>query len=158
MERTHKISSFKFSKNALLRYFYSPPLHTLASEKIFSADFLQLYTANRDLIHSFVDNNTDLMQILKGMDCTYHMVFDSDNWQSIFASEPPGYQEVRQGRYWYGRQFEGCADFELRIVDERFTQRELYVLFWKLFHENDAVDKAKALLDQEIDLLTATMN
>ena len=91
--------------------------------------------------------------MLLGMQCAYDMIYSTENWKSIFEDDPPSSQAVTQGRYWYGEQFNGCNSYDLRIENELYTQKQLYVLFWKFFHDNGSTEFAKNILDQELETL-----
>lgn len=143
-------------ENLLLRFLYSDAIHSIASEYMFSKSFLEIYSNNRDMIHSIVNYDIrDYRQILMGMQCTYDMIHSNPEWQKIFKSSilvPAG---ALKGQYLYGKKFKGCTEYNIKISGEYYTQKELYVLFWKLFFENQATDYAKKILDSEISMLPA---
>jgi hypothetical protein len=45
------------------------------------------------------------------------------------------------------------SGYQLRIFGQLYTEKELYVLFWRLFYKNDAMERAKTIIDEEIKLL-----
>lgn len=144
----------KTGDNLLIKFLYSNPIHTIASKVMFSEKFLNIYQSNRNVFHKLIDyENKDYSQMLLGMQCAYDMIYSTENWKSIFEDDPPSSQAVTQGRYWYGEQFNGCNSYDLRIENELYTQKQLYVLFWKFFHDNGSTEFAKNILDQELETL-----
>ena len=148
--------------NLLVKFLYSKPIHTIASKVMFSEKFLNIYQSNRTVFHDLVEyDNKDFSQILHGMQCAYDMIHSTENWNSVFEQDPPSSQAVTKGRYWYGEQFSGCSSYDLRIENELYTQKQLYVLFWKFFYDNGSTEMAKSILDQELETLaieSSTLN
>jgi uncharacterized protein YecT (DUF1311 family) len=157
--RTIKSDSSRHIKNGenlLLQFFYSDAIHSIASKYMFSKSFLEIYSNSRNTIHSIVNYDIrDYRQILMGMQCTYDMIHSNPEWQKIFESSISLLPESLNRRNWYGKQFKGCTEYNINISGEYYTQKELYVLFWKLFFDNQATKYAKQILDSEIGMLPA---
>jgi len=153
-EITDEKNDIKKEQNPLIQFLYSDAIHSIASETMFSKKFLELYSGSRNLIHSLLNYDVeDYRKILSGMQCTYDMIHKSSRWEQIFESSVPTTNWQPIGNYWYGKQFKGCDAYNIDIAGERYSQKELYVLFWKLFFENKTTKYAKQILDAEIEML-----
>lgn len=140
--------------NVIIDYVYSIPIHALAEpdkfrsrRRVFSDSFVKYGVSNLDRLLAIVESyEEDVLHVVKGLVCAKDMILKSEDWMRVLGNaERTGFNMARQ---WYGRQFEGCGQYDVRIIGQRYTEKELYVNLWaQLYNAGGFEAASRALAD-----------